>query len=238
MLGDALIVEAGRTVSLNKKTGETIWQTEKFKPGYGSAVAFRHGEKTLLAVLNNQFLMVVDAKDGEIVDKFAWTTSFATSSTTPIVHEGTIYVSTAYNKGCALLDFDGKRLTPRYANKDMRNHMANCVLHDGHLYGFDGKAHNSRLVKLVCMEYKTGKVKWTQRGLGCGSLMMADGKLIVLSEKGELVIAPVSSEEFKPTGRKAFVDGRCWTVPVLSHGMIYCRTAAGELAAIDMRKKD
>ncbi len=116
--------------------------------------------------------------------------------------------------------------------------MANCVLHDGHLYGFDGKAHVSRLVKLVCMDYATGKVKWSEKGLGCASLMMADSKLIVLSDEGEIVIAPASPKGFKPTGRVKAVDGRCWTVPVLSHGKIYCRTAEGELAAVDVSKKD
>jgi len=215
-----------------------VWRTDKFKPGYGSPVAFERDNKTYVAVLNNEFLMVVDVKDGKIITKFPWTTTYDTSSTTPIVHEDTIYISTAYNKGCALFDFDGKTLKPRYSNKDMRNHMANCVLHDGHLYGFDGKSHIARLVKLVCMDYKTGKVKWTERGLGCGSLMLADGKLIVLSDQGELLIAPASPKEFKSRGRSKFVDGKCWTVPVLSHGLIYCRTAAGDLVAVDVRKED
>ena len=97
-------------------------------------------------------------------------------------------------------------------------------------------SHIARLVKLVCLDYATGKVKWSERGLGCGSLMMADGKLIVLSDKGELLIAPATPTEFKPTGRMKAVDGKCWTVPVLSHNKIYCRTAKGELAAVDVSK--
>ena len=238
VLGDGLIVEAGRTMVLDKKTGEEIWKTDKFKPGYGSPVAFERDGKMMIAVLNNEFLMVLAADTGSIVAKFPWKTSFDTSATTPIIEGDTIFISTAYNKGCALFDFDGKTLKPRYDNKDMRNHMANCILYDGHLYGFDGKAHISRLVKLVCMDYATGKVKWTEKGFGCASLAMADGKLIVLSDKGELVIAPASPKEFKPTGRVKAVDGKCWTVPVLSHGKIYCRTAAGELAAVDVSKED
>ncbi|MCG8585147.1 MAG: PQQ-binding-like beta-propeller repeat protein [Pirellulales bacterium] len=238
VLGNMLIVEASRTIALDKKTGRMIWKTDKFKPGYGSPASFQRDGRTLIAVLNNEFVMVVDAKDGEIVAKFPWTTSFDTSSTTPIIHGDTIYISTAYNKGCALFDFDGKKLTPRYANKDMRNHMANSVLYEGHLYGFDGKSHNARLVKLVCMEYDTGKVKWAERGLGCGSLKLADGKLIVLSDRGELLIAPATPKEFAPIGREKFLDGKCWTVPVLSGGLIYCRNANGDLVAVDVRKED
>ena len=238
VLGKLVIVEAGRTVALDKSNGKVVWQTEKFKPGYGSPAVFNRGDKTLIAVLNNEFLMIVDARDGTIITKFPWKTSYETSSTTPMVIGDTIFISTGYNQGCAVLKFDGKKLTPKYSHKDMRNHMANCILHDGHLYGFDGNSHITRLVKLVCMDYETGKVKWAERGLGCGSLMIANGKLIVLSDKGELLIAPASPKEFEPTGRGKFVDGRCWSVPVLSHGLIYCRTAAGDLAAVDVRKKD
>lgn len=237
VLGDKLIVEAGRTVALDKKTGETIWQTDKFYPGYGSPVAFEHDGKTLLSVLNNDFLMVLASDDGEILAKFPWETSYKTNATTPIVAGDTIFVSTAYNKGCALFDFDGSKLRPRYDHRDMRNHMANCVLYDGHLYGFDGKSHNRRLVKLVCMDYATGKVKWAERGLGCGSLMMANGKLIILSDQGELVVAPATPDGFTPTSRAQVIEGRCWSVPVLAGGRIYCRTAKGDLVAVDVRSR-
>ena len=81
-------------------------------------------------------------------------------------------------------------------------------------------------------------MKWSEKGYGCASLMLADGKLIVLSDEGEIVIALASSKEFKPTGRFKAVDGLCWTVPVLSNGKIYCRTAKGEFAAVDVSKED
>jgi hypothetical protein len=36
---------------------------------------------------------------------------------------------------------------------------------------------------------ETGEVKWTEKGIGFGALMAADGKLIVQTDKGELVVA-------------------------------------------------
>lgn len=64
--------------------------------------------------------------------------------------------------------------------------------------------------------------------------MLAGGKLIILSEQGKLVIADATEKEFKPISRKQVLTGRCWTIPVLSHGKIFCRNAAGDLVCLDV----
>ena len=60
-----------------------------------------------------------------------------------------------------------------------------------------------------------------------GGLMIADGKLIIISQQGELIIAEASPESFKQISRAKVLDGLCWTVPVLSNGRIYCRNQEG-----------
>jgi len=67
--------------------------------------------------------------------------------------------------------------------------------------------------------------------------MAADGKLIVLSDEGELLVGPASSKGFTPSARAKVLDGKCWTVPVLANGRIYCRNAAGDLVCLDVRRK-
>lgn len=70
-------------------------------------------------------------------------------------------------------------------------------------------------------------------GLGCGSVMAtADGTLLILSERGELLTAPATTAGFKTTARHQVLGGRCWTVPVLAHGRIYCRNARGDLVCV------
>lgn len=109
----------------------------------------------------------------------------------------------------------------------MRNQMNASVLFEGHLYGFDES-------QLVCLAFETGEEKWRQDGLGKGSLMIADGYLIVLGERGELVIAPASAESFDPSGRMHILGGTNWTCPVLSNGRLFARNAQGDMAALDM----
>jgi hypothetical protein len=115
--------------------------------------------------------------------------------------------------------------------------MATSVLWEGNLYGFDGNSHNRSSVFLKCIDFATGKEKWKYRGFGCGTLMIADGKLIVLSDEGELIVAPASPDGFEPLAKAQVLEGRCWTVPVLSRGRIYCRNSMGDLVCVDVRPR-
>jgi len=118
----------------------------------------------------------------------------------------------------------------------MRNHFNSCVLWEGHIYGFDGQGGGRG--QLTCLDYKTGQKKWSQKGMGTGSLMLANGKLIILSESGKLVIAEASPEGFKELASAQILSGKCWTVPVLANGRIYARNADGQLVCIDVNSKN
>ena len=67
--------------------------------------------------------------------------------------------------------------------------------------------------------------------------MVADGKLVALTEKGELIIAEATPAAFKPMARAKVLSGKCWTTPVLSNGRIYCRNAAGDVVCLEVSGK-
>ncbi len=234
ILGDQLILEAGRVVSFDKKSGELNWKTEKHTAGYGSAVSFDHQNAGLIATLDSDALRLVQADDGVEVDAFPWKSPFRTNSTTPIVHDGTIYVSTGYQVGCGLFRLNDGKLELVYDNRKMRNHFNNSLLHDGYLYGFDGNPNYGRVVNLTCMKHDSGEVMWTESGLGCGSLMIAGGKLVILSDDGRLVIAKATSVGYDEVASASILEGRCWTVPVLFEGCVFARNATGKLVAVQL----
>ena len=91
--------------------------------------------------------------------------------------------------------------------------------------------------ELRCLAFDTGEVKWKYPQFGKGSLMLADGKLIGLGEKGELIIAEATPSAFKPIARAQVLTGKCWTMPVLSNGHIYCRNARGDTVCLDVGGK-
>jgi hypothetical protein len=56
------------------------------------------------------------------------------------------------------------------------------IYHDGYLYGCSGR--HTQQAELRCIEFATGKVMWSERGLTRTSLLMVDGHFICLSEDG------------------------------------------------------
>lgn len=232
----SLLVEAGSTLAFDPDSGELKWRSQPFRPAYGSPTPFKSSGQSLIAILKTDGLAVISTENGGTVAFSPWETAFDTNATTPIVSEGKIFLSTGYDRGCALFGFDGRALNKRYENQLLCTHMNNAVLFDGHLYGFDGTAHRGRPTEFVCLEWESGKERWRvppTEGLGCGSLIAtSDGKLLILSERGELVIAEASPEEFLLGTRVQILGGRCWTPPALVNGVLYARNARGDLVAV------
>ena len=236
ILGNMIIMDAGAALAVDKSNGNMIWKTKDYGKswgikeqggGYSSPYAFNLNGKQLLAVFNSSGLVILDPGNGRELMLHPWKTAYNINGATPIVSDNRIFISSGYNVGCALLEISESGLTTIWQNKNMSNHFASCVLWEGHLYGFDEN-------QLRCLDWKTGDLKWTQRGLGKGSLMLADGKLIIMGEKGHLAIAEASPDSYKELARARVLSGLCWTVPVLSGGKIYCRNHEGDLLCLDV----
>ena len=74
--------------------------------------------------------------------------------------------------------------------------------------------------------------------MGKGSLSLcADGRMLIMSDKGELVVARANPDRFDVIARaRVLPRAMCRTVPVLSNGRIYVRNAMGDLACLDVHE--
>ncbi|MBD3183637.1 PQQ-binding-like beta-propeller repeat protein [Candidatus Poribacteria bacterium] len=233
-----VIVDAGMTLALNKSNGNLIWKTKDYGDawdiknqggGYSAPVVFDFNGKKLLAVFNSSGLTILDPNDGSELMQHPWKTAYNVNAATPIIKDDKIFISSGYNVGGALLQVSENGLSEIWKNKEMRNHFNSCVLWNDYLYGFDES-------EVKCLDWNTGQAKWGQRGYGKGSLMIADGKLIIMSDKGKLAIAEASPEAFKELSSAKVLSGLCWTVPVLANGKIYCRNHDdGELVCLNVK---
>ena len=234
--GGLLILNAGtHGLALKKESGELTWSTGKASSGYATPVPFEAKGGPALAIFGWRALAAVALKDGSVLWEFPWKTEYDINAADPIVSGGRMFVSSGYRKGGALLKLDDKPAQV-WANQNMHNQLNSSVLIDKHLYGISGQ--NGREADLRCVEFDTGAIRWQEKSAGFGALMAADGKLLVLSEKGELIIAEGTPAKFNALARAQVLGGKCWTVPVLSGGRIYCRNVQGRLVCVDVAETE
>jgi outer membrane protein assembly factor BamB len=235
--GDLVILDIGgpshSTVALNKTDGSLVWRNGRDRAGYASPVPFTHQDTRGVMVFKARDLVAINLGTGEELWRHPWKTSWDVNATTPVVAgSDLVFVSTGYGVGCALIKLQDGKPVEAWKNNALATQFNTPVVAGNHVYGIHGSAGKG---ELKCLSLQTGEVRWTYPDVGCGSLMLAGDRLIVLGEQGDLIIGKASPDEFIVQARARVLTGRCWVVPVLSNGLLYCRDNTGNLIALDLR---
>jgi len=242
LVRDVLVVECGGkealVLGLDAKTGQPRWKCGKGEAGFSSAVSFEFGGKTGLVLLTPAIVLGINAANGAELWQYPWKKQKEGVSpcTTPIVYGEKVFLSGSGNDRMdVLLQMTGDKPKVVWQNEEMANYFQSCVLLDGYLYGTHSLDHTSKSASMRCVRFETGEVQWEKKGLGHAPLMAADGKLIIMEEQGNLIVAEATPKAFKELARAKVLDGQCWTCPVLCGGRLYCRNTGGDLVCLDVK---
>ena len=237
VMGDMLVVVTGARngkslVAFDKANGKVLWTALNDKIGYSTPRPVTIDGVSQIIVLMGEALVSVAPSDGKEYWRQEWKTELDANVATPVISGNRMFISTGYSTGCALFELSAKGGKPAieklWANKEMKNYFATSLLVDGYLYGFDNN-------KLTCLDFRTGKTRWKTGGFNRGSLVAADGKLIIYSDQGLLALAEISPDSYKELARFKFCDERTWTVPTLCGGRLFLRNEK-ELACLKVGK--
>ncbi len=238
--GEKLFINVGEYgIALNKSTGEILWKSDMSESsGYASFVPFKKDGIEYAAVFGGRAIYFIDIATGSKKWSYKWITSYDVNAADPIISDGRMFISSGYGTGCASFDIESSTPKLLWKNEKMRNHFGTCVLFNGYLYGIDGQAFGGASVK--CLDFKTGEEKW-KKDISFGSLILINDKLIVLTDKGTVMIAEATPKGYKEISSAKVLnlikrDHVCWNIPVFSHGLLYCRSSAGQLVCVDLNK--
>jgi outer membrane protein assembly factor BamB len=228
----------GAVVALDKTDGKLVWKGGEGSGSYSTPVVYRKGGEARLAVFLGDGLVGLNANTGAQLYKFPVTAQWGITITHPLVVGDQVFISDGYKVGAYLLDVSGAAPKEAWKTVEFSNMRTTSVLWKGYLYGIDGD-NERKPPMLKCYEFATGKEMWKHEGLGNGSLMLADGKLIIQGEEGDLVVAEASPDGYKELARAKVFEGKpkCWTMPVLCAGRLYARNQAGDLVCLDVSGK-
>jgi hypothetical protein len=214
-------------VAFDLDNGKEAWRATDDPPSYSSPVVCTVGDKRLAVFFTRTGAVVLNPKTGDVLYKQKWRARIDASvnAATPLIIGDQAFFSASYETGALLL-----KLRPNGAEevwtdeKIMSNQYNTCIYHDGHLYGFDGRQDSRIAPTLRCVELKTKKIRWQQEEFGNGTMVLADGRLIILTEKGELCLVQATPEAFRETARYRLLDATPSRAQIaLSGGRLFAR---------------
>ena len=229
--GKLCIVMAGGKgqsfLAFDQTTGKPVWKGQDDAITQATpTVATLLGVRQII-FFTQSGLVGVDVKDGKVLwrQPFKYSTSTAAS---PIVWEDIVYCSAGYGVGAGAYKikktgfaFSSEEIW-RTEGKNI-NHWSTPVCKDGYLYGmFSFKEYGKGPV--ACVDIRTGEMKWKQDGFGPGNVILSGDQLLILSDKGELVLAAADPSAYKELARADVLEGKCWSTPSLAHGHIFARS--------------
>jgi outer membrane protein assembly factor BamB len=234
IMGDKLILNCGKSgLCLDKETGKVLWKSADAKCGYSTPCPI--DEKTV-GIFSTDTLYAVEVDSGKIKWQQAWKTKYGENNADVLVYDNHLILTATHDMGTTLFKIGDKGLTPVWKNK-LGMQLNGYILHEGFLYGSEGRV-NKKPGSFYCLDAKTGKTMWNIDGMKAFATF-ADGKLIVMSISGELIIAEANPKGYKEISKIKVFDNRrpqTWTVPILADGMIFCRDVSGKVVCFDVNK--
>jgi len=233
--GDRLICLPGgpnvSMVAFDKKTGKIVWKADTAEgdlAGYATPIIVKYGGVRIILQMTGKALIGVNADSGKLLFRFPHKTAYDVNATTPIFKDGQVFISSGYGTTGSVmvkLTVDGKKVSAEkvWESRELDNHHGGVILVDGYLYG---AAHNFNGGRWICLDWKTGEMKYAEKGVGKGSATYADGMLFTLSEKRDVGLVKATPDGHELTGEfetPEGPEGPTWAHPVVCDGMLYIR---------------
>jgi len=224
-------------VALDLASGNILWQAAKEAKGKHSftspVLASASGEAILFAYMNKALFALAPA-DGRELWRHEFGRGYETHAADPVVTPAGVFISPG-DDGGELISFAKGTETRIWRNMNLGTFTGTAVLRGQHLYGVDSGGYKKGKQELRCVDILNGDIKWSIPGFGQDSQIAAGDRLIVLTERGELVIAGVQPARGEILARAQVIGGKCWTQPTLANGLLYCRNAKGQVVCLDLR---
>lgn len=220
--------EGGSLMSLKAGDGSVVWKAESDKMTHATPVP-----ATILGVRQVVFftqtgLVSAEAGSGRVLWRYPFRYSVSTAAS-PLVAGDIVYCSAGYGVGSAAVrvakDGEGWAVKElwRLADNRVANHWSTPVIRDGFLYGMFGFKEYGRCA-LKCVELATGKEMWSKADFGPGGVILVGDKLLVLGDRGQLVLVEPGVEGYRELARMQAVSGKCWNHATFSGGRVFARS--------------
>ena len=227
-----IVAMAGQLVAYDLATGERRWVGPKGGVSYSSPQLATIGGVPQVLLASGAGLTSFAPADGTLLWEHKW-------KGFPIVQPALVadglLVAIASDSGTRRLAVRHGAadwtVEPRWTSPALKPYFNDFVVHDGYVYGFDGRI-------LACIDLQDGQRKWKGGRYGNGQLVLLAEQdlLLVLSEEGEIALVKAAPDRFEELARLPAVQGKTWNHPVLVSDVLLVRNGE-EMAAFRLPKE-
>lgn len=196
---------------------------------YSSVIAIDFEGQRQYVQLTANALVGVAASNGHVLWQYsAPANAMGINCSTPIFQDGLLFAASAYGTGGGAVKLvkqaDGAiEAEEVYFTNRMQNHHGGMIVVDGCLYGANGGNGGGIL---ACLDFQTGDVLWRDRKGPKGALLLADNRIYLRGEEGEVVLIEPSRDGLVERGRFDQPDrsgSPAWAHPIVANGKLYIR---------------
>ncbi|HEX3719348.1 MAG TPA: PQQ-binding-like beta-propeller repeat protein [Verrucomicrobiae bacterium] len=228
-------------VAFDSNSGRVVWKRTDDEAGYSSPVAATIHGRRYAFFFTRAGLVAIDPADGTIEFQFPWRSrdNASVNAATPLVIDDMVFISACYGTGAVLLRVGDYGVEKIWSGDDiLSNHYATSARRGDFLYGINGRADPgfSPAPSLRCVELKTGKIRWEENSVSASSIILAGDRLLILTDKGELINAAASSDHYKEFARAQIMPDEVRAFPALADGFLYAR-GKDKLFCFDLSRK-
>ena len=228
--GELVIVNVGNPqnagiVAFDRLSGTFRWKTSRDEASYASPVGATIAGIRQVVFFDRAGLKAVQVPSGRIRAQYPWRPQINASvnAASPLVRGNQVLLTTSYNRGAIVLDLTQTKPRKIWSNDESIScHYGTPVLSGDSIYGFHGRQEWG--ATLNCVDWNTGKVRWRTERVEIGTLILADRKLLILQETGELILAKADPSAYQELDRAQILPSGVRAYPALSDGVLYARS--------------
>jgi hypothetical protein len=227
---------AAGIVGINKNTGQIVWKAGDCGASYSTPVVRTIGGERAAVFFTKAGLLIARPDTGKILHEFPFRSPIyeSVNAASPVVVDDVVFLSSTYGVGAIAIRVKPDGLETLWQDRrNMENHWATSIYHNGYLYGPTGRHEQEAVIR--CIDFRTGAVRWSSpRGVGRTPFIMAQGHFLALGERGDLTLIEVNPDRYVEKKRAHLLDPPCWGPPILVDGLLYIRNET-LLLCLDLR---
>lgn len=213
----------GSLVAYDRETGEKRWNAGDDQGRYSSPTLLTLLGREQILLFNRGALRGHDPGTGEVMWEFPWPTETEVTSQPLALSENRVFLSSGYGIGSKVIELavdttDKWSAELVWESTSLKAKFTNVVVHEGSIYGLDDGI-------LTAIDPQTGERHWKRGRFGHGHVLLVDKLLVVLSEKGEVVLVDPQPDEYVELGRFQAIEGKTWNPPALAGSNLLIRNA-------------